>query len=142
MSKDQEARIAALEASLSTAQIAIIGLAARVAALEDGDGATTSGSEPSPASDTAGLPPRPNGKYAVLTDWLLAHPQRTRRSINASFHDVEQILGFALPESAYNYQPYWQGLPNPLARAVLAAGWKVTSLSLVGKTLVFQKVTK
>jgi hypothetical protein len=142
MSKDLAVRVAALEASLSTAHIAINGLAARVAALEGSDDVTTASPEPAPASLAPGLPSRPTGKYAVLTDWLLAPPQRTRRSINASFKDVEHILGFALPESAYNYQPYWQGLPNPLARAVLAAGWKVTSLSLVGKTLVFQKVTK
>jgi hypothetical protein len=68
---------------------------------------------------------RPNGKYAFLTDCLLAPNQRTRRAINATFQDVEQILGFPRPESAYNYQPYWQGLTNPLARAVLAAaGWQ------------------
>ena len=142
MSQDQEARIAALEASLATAQLAINGLAVRVAALEGGDRVTASGPDSIPASSTPGVPSRPTGKYAVLTDWLLAPNQRTRRAINATFEDVEQILGFHLPESAYNYQPYWQGLPNPLARAVLAAGWKVTSLSLVGKTLVFQKVTR
>lgn len=142
MSKGQEARIAALEASLSTAQIALSGLATRVSALEGGDVVTTAGPEPEPASNVPSLPSRPNGKYAVLTDWLLAPSQRHRQSINASFQDVEQILGFPLPESAHNYQPYWQGLPNPLARAVLAAGWKVTSLSLVGKTLVFRKVTQ
>lgn len=142
MSRSQESRIAALEASISTAQLAINGLAMRVAALEGRDTATAPRPDPVPTSATAGVPSRPTGKYAVLTDWLLAPSQRTRRAINATFGDVEKILGFPLPESAYNYQPYWQGLPNPLARAVLAAGWKVTSLSLVGKTLVFQKVAK
>lgn len=140
MPEDQEARIAALEAALSTAHLAINGLAARVAALEGGDVATTVSRESLPADSAPGLPSRPTGKYAVLTDWLLAPNQRTRRSFKATFQDVERILGFQLPESAYNYQPYWQGLPNPLARAVLAAGWKVTSLSLVGKSLVFQKL--
>ena len=142
MSRDFDARIAALEASLSTAQLAINGLAVRVADLEGGDVGAAASSTTVPASGAPGVPSRPTGKYAVLTDWLLAPNQRSRRAINATFQDVEKILGFPLPESAYNYQPYWQGLPNPLARAVLAAGWKVTSLSLVGKTLVFQKPIK
>jgi hypothetical protein len=140
MTETQEARIAALEASLSTAHLAINGLAARVAALEAGDTVTTVSRESAHAENASGLPARPTGKYAVLTDWLLAPNQRARGSINATFQDVERILGFQLPESAYNYQPYWQGLPNPLARAVLAAGWKVTSLSLVSQKLVFQRV--
>jgi hypothetical protein len=142
MAKDQDVRIAALETALSTTQLALNGLALRVAALEGIGAVSASSSDSILASATPGLPSRPTGKYAVLTDWLLAPSQRARRAINATFDEVEQILGFPLPESAYNYQPYWQGLPNPLARAVLAAGWKVTSLSLVGKTLVFQKVTK
>jgi hypothetical protein len=137
-----EARIAALEASLSTAQLAINGLAVRVAVLEGGHEVPAVNPDPISAKSKLGVPSRPTGKYAVLTDWLLAPNQRSRRAINATFQDVEQILGFPLPESAYNYQPYWQGLPNPLARSVLAAGWKVTSLSLVGRTLVFQKVTE
>src|SRR5690349_9058902 len=126
MPQSLQARIAALEAALSTAQLAINGLAVRVTALEGGDAVTAVGPDPVAANSRPRMPSRPTGKYAVLTDWLLAPSQRTRRAINATFEEVEQVLGFPLPESAYNYQPYWQGLPNPLARSVLAAGWKVT----------------
>ncbi len=141
MSTTLGSRVTALEAALATAHLALGGLAARVAALEAGGAEPLAPPELAPTNSEKRLPARPSGKYAVLTDWLQQPNQRSRRAINATFQDVEKILGFPLPESAYNYQPYWQGLPNPLARAVLAAGWKVTSLSLVGKTLVFRRAT-
>lgn len=134
------ARLDDLERSHAVAQEAIAGLAARVRLLEAG--ASMPADLPAPPSAhsgraSAGRPTRPTGKYSALYDWLV---KQTRRSIPASFAEVEKILGAELPESAYNYQPYWQGMPNPLARAVLAAGRKVSSLSLTSQTLVFVKV--
>ena len=133
-------RVAVLEQALATTQLAVNGLAARVQAFEEQG--TSDGGNRIVKSEAQDINPRrlsrPNGKYGVLTDWLVG--RKDRMAINATFAEVEEILGFPLPESAYNYQPYWQGRPNPLAHSVLAAGWKVTSLSLVGKSLVFKKI--
>ncbi len=135
MSRDLDARVVDLERALAVNQEAITGLAARVRLLESSH-PMASGAQPSPATAQGARPTRPSGKYSVLTDWL---DTQSVSMIPSTFAEIEGILGFDLPESAYNYQPYWQGLPNPLARAVLAAGWKVTSLSLTSRTLVLQK---
>lgn len=44
------------------------------------------------------------GKYSLMTIWLTEHPSD---KISLSFSDIEEILGFKLPESAYNHSRWW-----------------------------------
>jgi len=57
-----------------------------------------------------------------------------------SYDDIEKILGFKLPSSAYVHQPWWaNGGGHSQANSWLNAGWEVVSVDL-GKSITFRKV--
>ena len=43
-------------------------------------------------------------KYASLSSWLAECGKET---VSLSFSEIESIIGFKLPESAYKYPPWW-----------------------------------
>ncbi len=79
-------------------------------------------------------------KYAPLYHHLCEH---TAQEWQASFAEIESILGFPLPQSAYNYPAWWANEKEGMhyhARAWLAAGWETYDVNLAGKRLVFKRV--
>lgn len=60
--------------------------------------------------------------------------------IKLSFSDVERILGFQLPDSAYLHQPYWSNSgSHPIASAWLNAGYLSQHVDMKGHTVEFVK---
>lgn len=75
-------------------------------------------------------------KYAPLTVWLRSQPGRT---VEASFEDLEQVLGTALPTSAHQHRPWWGNTPRAQAHGWLDAGWKVGQVNLTALRVRFVK---
>ncbi len=79
------------------------------------------------------------GKYDALKSHL---SQMTDDEWPAKFSEIEAILGFALPRSAYAYPAWWSNDPtgHSHSRAWLAAGWKTSDVDLNHQQLRFMKV--
>jgi hypothetical protein len=69
------------------------------------------------------------GKYAPLAAWLVGE---TRDQIEATFEDLEEVLGFPLPPSARRHAAYWSGgQPGSTAgNAIRDAGWHARSVDV------------
>ena len=61
--------------------------------------------------------------------------------VRLSFAEIERILGFSLPPSAYEAQPWWSNTRagHSQAAAWLDAGWKTAALDRVGRQVSFVK---
>jgi hypothetical protein len=61
--------------------------------------------------------------------------------VRLSFAEIERILGFSLPPSAYEAQPWWSNTRagHSQAAAWLDAGWKTATLDLGGRQVSFVK---
>lgn len=72
---------------------------------------------------------------------LTAYLEKYRKDeIKLSFSDVERILGFQLPDSAYLHQPYWSNSEShPIASAWLNAGYLSQHVDMKGQTVEFVK---
>lgn len=59
-----------------------------------------------------------------------------------SFADVESILGFRLPNSAYRHRPWWanETKGHVHAQAWLEAGYETAQVDMNGRKLVFRRV--
>ena len=70
------------------------------------------------------------GKYDALHHFL-EHIQPNVRERTLTFNDMENILGFKLPESAYKHRAWWANPTSPQqhphAQSWLEAGWTVDS---------------
>lgn len=77
-------------------------------------------------------------KYEPLPRFL-ASQQAPRFRIG--FREIEDILGFKLPKSAYEYEAWWSNnaTGHSHARTWLAAGWKVEDLDLAGRQVTFTR---
>ena len=77
--------------------------------------------------------------YVYLTNMAAS-----RADITLRFADLEQILGMALPESAYVRRPWWGNETSAngqsQARAWVAAGWRVDSVDLGAERVHFRRV--
>ena len=79
------------------------------------------------------------GKYALLHRHLRA---RGGQEWRVSFTDLEDLLGFTLPESARVHRPWWSNQRNGGHGHALAwqvAGWKTRAVDLEQETLVFER---
>jgi hypothetical protein len=58
-----------------------------------------------------------------------------------TFHEIERVLGFALPRSARQYPAWWSNtrVGHSYAAAWLDAGWKTSMLDLAGERITFVK---
>jgi hypothetical protein len=71
------------------------------------------------------------GKYSPLHRWLQTH-ERTTMSV--TFAEVEEVLGFPLPNSCRNHVPHWHSYEgSAVARAIIDAGWKASRSTLTNK---------
>jgi hypothetical protein len=74
-------------------------------------------------------------KYSLLQVFLESSKKPTE---TLSFQQVEDILGFSLPDSASKHRPWWANGGHSQADAWLDAGWQVESVSL-GISVTFRK---
>ena len=80
------------------------------------------------------------GKYAALYRHLCG---LAGRQWQASFADIEAILGFELPDSARLHRPWWRaGSGHSHAFAWQAAGWTTRAIDLDRETLVFERTVR
>lgn len=79
-------------------------------------------------------------KFLELTNYFKAC---SKERIYLTFNDIEQILGFSLSPSAYNYIAYWHlSKTHTFPNAWISEGYKLDSLDLKEKTVSFVKVNK
>lgn len=75
-------------------------------------------------------------KYERLEEYLQSS---SKDCISKTFSELEQILGFALPKSAYLYEAWWANGGHSYASAWLNAGYRVERLNIIDKTVCFCK---
>lgn len=79
------------------------------------------------------------GKYARLYEHL---SQRSDTEWCTTFSELETILGFALPNSAHIYRPWWAndtGSGHSQSLAWVMAGWRTAKVNLDDQTLIFKR---
>lgn len=68
------------------------------------------------------------GKYTPLHSWLL---ELQTDSVSLTISEVENILGFPLPASAYQYRAWWSNdISHSQAKSWLFAGWITNKVNL------------
>ncbi|GEM_PF-2397483 len=80
------------------------------------------------------------GKYAPLTRFLR---QQQPSRITLRFAELEEILGFSLPESAFKYPSWWNNsaLKQSQVKGWRDAGWEVREADLRGRKVTFVRVS-
>lgn len=85
----------------------------------------------SPETEAAAQPRRLGGKYEALENYLRALSPSTKELL-LTFQQLEEILGFSLPESAAKYRAWWANQADvsnrPHARAWTSAGFRVDTV--------------
>ena len=58
-----------------------------------------------------------------------------------SFSEIEDVLGFELPESARLHRPWWSNQIDGHSPAVtwMAAGWETSEVDVHGESLLFRR---
>jgi len=77
-------------------------------------------------------------KYESLPQFLASSAAMTKR---LSFAEIERILGFKLPKSAYEHEAWWSNnaTGHSHAKAWLEAGWRTEAVDLAGRKVTFQR---
>lgn len=75
-------------------------------------------------------------KYAPLSVYLR---ECSQESVSMTFRELEQVLGFALPKSAYTYRAWWANGGHSYAHAWLNAGYEVERIDIPATTVTFSK---
>lgn len=77
-------------------------------------------------------------KYEPLSQFL---ETLNRPAHRMSFCEIERILGFKLPKSAYEHQAWWSNndTGHSHARAWLARGWRTESVDLKHRQVSFER---
>jgi hypothetical protein len=79
------------------------------------------------------------GKYRGLWEWLT---RESRPEVNATFSQLEDVLGFSLPRSCRDHQPHWYGYEgSAVARAIIDAGWRAHHVNLAEETVTLTRAT-
>lgn len=74
-----------------------------------------------------------SGKYAPLYRWLR---RQDTNSVTMTFSEVEEVLGFPLPNSCRQHVPHWHSYDgSAVARAIIDAGWKASRVHLTDESL-------
>ncbi len=78
-------------------------------------------------------------KYEALPQFLASIRGASHR---CSFHEIERILGFKLPKSAYQYEAWWSNNPtgHSHSRAWVEAGWRTEGVDLSARKVTFQRM--
>jgi hypothetical protein len=78
-------------------------------------------------------------KYDRLSQWLTSLPTD---EVSVSFAQLEEVLGFTLPESARTWMSWWENERLPVrsqCKAWARAGFQTQKLNLERQTVVFAK---
>jgi hypothetical protein len=76
-------------------------------------------------------------KYCPLGDYLV---KQYKVSVSLTFKEIEQILGFPLPPSAYNHRAWWaNSLSHPQAGSWVKVGWRVSKVNIEKNTVFFRR---
>jgi hypothetical protein len=77
-------------------------------------------------------------KYEALPQFLA---KGARASQRMGFRDIEHILGFKLPKSAYQHEAWWSNnaTGHSHARAWLKFGWRTEAVDLAGRKVTFRR---
>jgi hypothetical protein len=80
-------------------------------------------------------------KYQTLSQFLLAGSVATRRM---SFAQIERVLGFKLPKSAYTHEAWWSNnaTGHSHAQTWLSAGWRTEDVDLRHQKVTFRLTSK
>ncbi|GEM_PF-1270419 len=82
-------------------------------------------------------------KYASLGTYLRSISSETR-DLTLTFMEIEKILKFRLPSSAYEYQAWWAFETNPSQPQKVIwqnTGWRVVSIDLSRRLVRFQRIS-
>ncbi len=77
-------------------------------------------------------------KYEPLPQFL----ERTERAVyRLSFDEIERILGFKLPKSAYEHEAWWSNNPtgHSHARSWIKMGWRTEEVDLADRKVTFRR---
>lgn len=78
-----------------------------------------------------------SGKYLPLYEYF---KDLVSSEWPATFGEIERILGFSLPKSAYSYPAWWSnGSGMPHSSMWLDAGWRTSDLNLTRKSVHFSR---
>jgi hypothetical protein len=75
------------------------------------------------------------GKYTKIGTYL---SEQAGNEVTLSYSEIEGILDFKLPSSAYKHRPWWSNGSNTQCRAWIGVGWRVDGASL-GNWVRFRK---
>jgi hypothetical protein len=80
-------------------------------------------------------------KYEPLPQFLASVGGAAHRM---SFSEIERILGFKLPKSAYEHEAWWSNnaTGHSHARAWIKFGWRTESVDLAGRKVTFQRLAQ
>jgi hypothetical protein len=78
-------------------------------------------------------------KYEALPRFLATARGATQRM---SFAEIERILRFKLPKSAYEYEAWWSNNPtgHSHSRTWIDAGWRTEAVDLAARKVTFQRM--
>lgn len=77
-------------------------------------------------------------KYEPLPQFLSS---RTEPIQKLSFAQIERVLGFKLPQSAYEHEAWWSNnaTGHSHARSWLSAGWRTQDVDLSSRKVTFRR---
>ncbi|NLX85437.1 MAG: hypothetical protein GXZ00_07465 [Synergistaceae bacterium] len=78
-------------------------------------------------------------KYHTLKDYL---ENRGKDAIDLSFSEIESILGFKLPQSAFRYPAWWSNHGHTQSFSWNEAGYETTNVDLPGRRVRFSLCNK
>ncbi|KZB73492.1 MULTISPECIES: hypothetical protein [Thalassospira] len=78
-------------------------------------------------------------RYDELSTFLSS---RNICTLKMTFRELEDLLGFSLPSSAYKYQEWWANNPIPgrQSHSWLSVGWKTENLDVAGQSVSFRQI--
>jgi hypothetical protein len=81
----------------------------------------------------------PMSKYEPLPQFLGSVGGAAHRM---SFHEIERVLGFKLPKSAYEHEAWWSNnsTGHSHAKAWLKFGWRTEAVDLAARKVTFQRL--
>ena len=88
----------------------------------------------------AQLPPENKGKASSKYRHLTAYLGKQESPVKLSFGEIEAIVGFSLPASAYSYREFWANTKShSIALSWLSIGYRTVEVSIEQKYVVFEK---
>ena len=79
-------------------------------------------------------------KYDALKQHLQSLPATT--SVTLTFRQVEEILGFSLPDSARKHRPWWANDPSHSYTVWLDVGWETRDVDMRSEHATFVRATR